>query len=143
MADAASASVPSAPAPASAAPSAPSVSPPTAAARAAAAASPAAAAVLPKLVRQLGYYWSAANLRRDKFLTTFAGADGLHAVPLATLLTFNKLRELGGEVRDRPVSSARRGGRRSAASRRIAGRCRTSSPARFPFPTIVAGGLGG
>jgi hypothetical protein len=99
--------------------------------------------VLPKLVRQLGYYWSAANLRRDKFLTTFAGADGLYAVPLATLLTFNKLRELGGEVRDRPVSTARRGGRRAQPRDELRAAAARAHPPVFPFPTVVAGGLGG
>ena len=43
---------------------------------------------------QLEFYFGDANFRRDKFLnrTTKESSDGF--VPIATLLTFNKLKEL-------------------------------------------------
>jgi len=50
------------------------------------------------LVEQLSFYFTDANLRRDRFMKTFTGADGTGKMPVETLATFNRVKALTQDV---------------------------------------------
>ena len=50
------------------------------------------------LVEQLSFYFTDANLRRDRFMKSYTGADGTGAMPIETLGTFNRIKALTQDV---------------------------------------------
>ena len=46
------------------------------------------------LVEQLSFYFSDANLRRDRFLLNHTGQNGLGEVAISTLASFNRVKAL-------------------------------------------------
>lgn len=50
------------------------------------------------LVEQLSFYFTDANLRRDRFMKTYTGSDGTGKMPVETLATFNRIKSLTQEV---------------------------------------------
>ena len=50
------------------------------------------------LVEQLSFYFTDANLRRDRFMKTYTGTDGTGKMPVETLATFNRIKALTQDV---------------------------------------------
>ena len=50
------------------------------------------------LVEQLSFYFTDANLRRDRFMKTYTGTDGTGKMPVETLATFNRVKALTQDV---------------------------------------------
>ena len=49
---------------------------------------------LDALIEQCAFYFSDANLRRDRFLRKHAGANGTGLVAVSILATFNRVKQL-------------------------------------------------
>ena len=86
------------------------------------------------LTEQVAFYFSDANLRRDKFLRKHVGEKGTGAVAVSLLATFNRVKQLMADDAQLLVSALR-----AVPGQLPAGRPKTAAPRGQPTPAATVG----